>query len=52
MKKSINKNYTICIETTSNICGICIANDKNIIYEKNLDLGLNQIGRASCRERV
>ena len=41
MRKSVNKNYTICIETTSNICGICIANDKNIIYEKNLDLGLN-----------
>ena len=35
------KKYILCIETTSNICGVAIVFDNKTIYENNLDKGLN-----------
>lgn len=41
MKKYNNKNCILAIETTSNICGVAIINNNKVIYENNLDKGLN-----------
>ena len=35
-----NKNAILCIETTSNICGVSLVVDNKILYENNLDTGL------------
>ena len=41
MKRRINKTYNLAIETTGRICGVAISDNNSIIYESNLDLGLN-----------
>ena len=41
MNKVNDKKCILAIETTSNICGVAIVNNNKIIYEKNLDKGLN-----------
>ena len=35
------KNNILCIETTSNICGVAIVCNNRIVYENNIDNGLN-----------
>ena len=40
MKKS-HKKYILTIETTSNICGVSLIAENNVIYENDLDKGLN-----------
>lgn len=39
--KNNNKKHILCIETTSNICGVAIVCENKIIFENNLDRGLN-----------
>lgn len=41
MKRKNNKTYNLAIETTGKICGVAISDNNSIIYESNLDLGLN-----------
>ena len=41
MNKVNDKKCILAIETTSNICGIAIIKDKKVLYENNLDKGLN-----------
>ena len=41
MHKINDKNYILCLETTSPICGVAIVCDNKILYESNLDKGLN-----------
>lgn len=41
MKRRINKTYNLAIETTGRICGVAISDNNSIIYESNLDLGIN-----------
>lgn len=41
MHKINDKNYILCLETTSPICGVSIVCDNKILYESNLDKGLN-----------
>ena len=41
MKNIKSKNYILCLETTSNICGVAIICNDKILYENNLDKGLN-----------
>ena len=41
MHKINDKNYILCLETTSPICGVAIVGDNKIFYESNLDKGLN-----------
>ena len=36
-----NNNIIMCIETTSNICGVALVAGDEILYENNLDTGLN-----------
>lgn len=36
-----NEKYIVCIETTSEVCGVSIGLDNKIIYSSNLNLGLN-----------
>ena len=35
------KKYVLAIETTSKICGVAIANNDSVIYENNINNGLN-----------
>lgn len=39
--KNNNKNYILTIETTSEICGVSIVIDNKVLYENNIDIGLN-----------
>lgn len=40
--KNINKNYNVLtIETSSNICGVSLICNDKVVYEQNLDKGLN-----------
>ena len=41
MCKINHKNIILCIETTSNICGVALIDGNKVLYEKNLDTGLN-----------
>lgn len=41
MNKGNDKKCILAIETTSNICGVAIINNNKVIYENNLDKGLN-----------
>ena len=41
MKNIKSKNYILCLETTSKICGVAIICNDKILYENNLDKGLN-----------
>ena len=41
MNKLNDKKCIMAIETTSNICGVAIVNNNKVIYENNLDKGLN-----------
>ena len=41
MKRNNKLEYTLCIETTSNICGVALCLNNRIIYENNIDNGLN-----------
>ena len=41
MNNMKSKNYILCIETTSPICGVALVLDNKVIYENNLDKGLN-----------
>lgn len=41
MKSNNDKNYILTIETTSPICGVALVLDDKVIYESNLDKGLN-----------
>lgn len=36
-----DKNNILAIDTTSNICGVAIVSNDNVLYENNLDTGLN-----------
>ena len=36
-----NKSYYLAIETTGRICGVAIGDNDKVLYESNLDLGLN-----------
>ncbi len=40
MKKD-NKNYILSIETTSKVCGVALVYNDKILYENNIDIGLN-----------
>lgn len=35
------KKYTLCIETTSSICGIAVVFNDRVLFENNIDNGLN-----------
>lgn len=41
MSKINGKNNILAIETTSNICGVAITSNNKVLYENNLDKGLN-----------
>lgn len=38
---TLSNNYILCIETTSNICGVSVGNKNELIYKSDLDTGLN-----------
>ena len=41
MREKNSKTYTLAIETTGTICGVAICDSAKVLYESNLNLGLN-----------